>query len=75
MERLVRYIKVIACVLEIKLIVFVNVRSYLDKNQVESLIKESLRQEVNMLLIENQEKDCLEGCFRYIIDSDGCEIF
>lgn len=75
LERLVRYIKVIACVLEIKLIVFVNVRSYLDKNQVESLIKESLRQEVNMLLIENQEKDCLKGCFRYIIDSDGCEIF
>lgn len=32
-------------------------------------------QEVKALFIEDQERSCMEGGRRYIIDTDGCEIY
>ena len=74
-ERIVRYIKIAADVLKTKLFVFVNIRSYLLDTQMQELVKEISYQDIKVLFIENQERDCLEGGFRYIIDKDGCEIY
>lgn len=74
-EKIVRYIKIIVQVLGIKVVTFVNIRSYLSDAQMEQLLKEAFYQEIQILLIENQERSCLKDTFRYIIDIDKCEIF
>lgn len=74
-ERLFNYIKNVVNVLRIKLFVFVNLRSYLTDEQMKNLIKEMKYQEVQGIFIENQERACLEGGMRYIIDKDNCEIY
>ena len=74
-ERLIRYIKVAVNVLLTKVFVFINIRSYLTDLQMQELIKEICYQEVKALFIENQERSCMEGGRRYIIDTDGCEIY
>lgn len=74
-ENLMRYIKIVSGVLGIKVMIFVNVRSYLDNEQMELLLKEAAYQEIQILLIENQKRTCLKETFCYIIDNDKCEIF
>lgn len=74
-ENLIRYIRTVSSVLGIKIIAFVNLRSYLDDVQLECLLKEANYQEIQILLIENQQRTCLKGAFCYIIDNDKCEIF
>ncbi|WP_461815856.1 type II-A CRISPR-associated protein Csn2 [Faecalimonas sp.] len=75
LEKLIRYMKVVAQVLGIKVITFINLRSYLNDEQMEQLLKEAIYQEIQILLVENQERTCLKDIFRYIIDNDKCEIF
>lgn len=75
LEKLIRYLKVVAQVLGIKVITFINLRSYLSDEQIEQLLKEAIYQEIQILLVENQERTCLKDTFRYIIDNDKCEIF
>ena len=43
--------------------------------QIQKLIKEIRYQEAKILFMESQERACLEGGMRYIIDRDGCEIY
>ena len=74
-ERLCSYIKSAVNVLGIKIFVFVNLRSYLPDMQMQGLIQEIRYQEVQALFIENQERACIEGGMRYIIDKDRCEIY
>ena len=74
-EKLVSYIKIVVKVLAVKLVVFVNIRSYLTDEQMQALCKEMTYQEVKGLFIENQERSCVEGVRRYIIDKDKCEIY
>lgn len=74
-ERLIRYVKIAVEVLSTKVFVFVNIRSYLTDSQVQELIKEVGYQEAKILFMESQERGCLEGGMRYIIDKDGCEIY
>ena len=75
LEHLIRYIKLVVELLGVKLIIFVNLRSYLSDRQFSGLIQEIKYQEIKALFIENQEKACIEGGMRYIIDKDGCEIY
>lgn len=75
LEHLIRYIKLVVELLGVKLIIFVNLRSYLSDRQFMGLIQEIKYQEIKALFIENQEKACIEGGMRYIIDKDGCEIY
>ena len=75
LEHLIRYIKLVVELLGVKLIIFVNLRSYLSDLQFRKLIQEIKYQEIKVLFIENQEKVCIEGGMRYIIDKDGCEIY
>lgn len=74
-ERLVCYVKNAVNVLRVKAFVFINLRSYLTDEQMQELIQEIKYQEVYALFIENQERACLEGGMRFIIDKDGCEIY
>ncbi|MCB5387572.1 type II-A CRISPR-associated protein Csn2 [Blautia glucerasea] len=74
-ERLCSYIKNAVNVLGVRLFAFVNLRSYLTDEQMQELIKEIIYQEIQALFIENQERTCLKGGMRYIIDKDYCEIF
>ena len=75
LEHLIRYIKLVVELLGVKLIIFVNLRSYLSDRQFSGLIQEIKYQEIKALFIEKQEKACIEGGMRYIIDKDGCEIY
>ena len=74
LEKIVHYIKVVRLLLKKQVFVFVNVRSYLTVRQVEQLIKEAAYQEVQILLIENVMRDCVNSERCCIIDSDKCEI-
>ena len=74
-ERLIRYVKIAVEVLSTKVFVFVNIRSYLADSQVQELIKEVGYQDAKILFMESQERGCLKGGMRYIIDRDGCEIY
>ena len=73
-ERIIRYIKIVVSILNIRVLVFVNLRSYLTDEQIQELMKEALRQQIYIVLVENFQKNCIEGGKRYIIDKDMCEI-
>lgn len=73
-ERLVQYIKVLSELLHIKVIVFVNLRSYLNEKQLQELMKEAKYLEIALLLIECIQRPLLLNERLYIIDLDGCEI-
>lgn len=73
-ERIIRYVKVVVSILHIKVLVFVNLRSYLTDEQVRELMNEALRQQIRIVFVENSQKNCIEGGKRYIIDKDMCEI-
>lgn len=51
-----------------------NLRSYLTDEQIQELMEEALRQQIYVVLVENSQKNCIEGGKRYIIDKDMCEI-
>lgn len=73
-EKLVQYMKVMSELLGKKLLVFVNIRSYLENEQVQELMKNAVYNEISLLFIENMQRNfsTIENC--YIIDEDGCEI-
>ena len=73
LEQLTEYVKIIARLLNRKLLILVNICSYLDIQSVEELIKMCEYVKLPVLLIENCERD-LEGCKTYIIDKDQCLI-
>lgn len=73
LERLIQYIKIMAAV-GVKLFIFVNLRSYLSDYQMKEIIKETQYQEVQCLFMENQQRSCIEGGKRCILDKDRCEI-
>lgn len=73
-ERIIRYVKIVVSILHIRVLVFVNLRSYLTDEQIQELMEEALRQQIYVVLVENSQKNCIEGGKRYIIDKDMCEI-
>lgn len=74
-EKINQYIKIMAELLEKKILVLVNARSYFDEVQLEELRKNAIYNEVVLLLVENQQKSFSTSVNQYIIDEDGCEIF
>lgn len=74
LDRLDQYIKILAELLKRKLLVMVNIRSYLDDEQLTQLLNNAVYNEVNILLIESVQRKLIEGTLHYIIDFDGCEI-
>lgn len=74
-EMLNQYIKITAELLKKKIVVFINISSYLSEEQLKELLKNAAYDEIILLLIENHQKDYfLEDTRCIIIDKDGCEI-
>ena len=73
-EKICRYVKVIGDILGIKLVIFVNLRSFLNDEQIKSIVNDVSYEDVGLLFVESHDKGCIEGMNRYIIDKDLCEI-
>ena len=58
-----------------KVLVFINIRSYLENEQIQELIKNAVYNEISLLFIENIQRDFSEMKKYYIIDKDGCEVY
>lgn len=74
MQNISQYMKLIAELLSKKVIVFVNVRSYMEIWQVEEIIREAAHNEMAVLFIESSQKSFPKDVIQYIIDNDICEI-
>jgi len=74
-EKLTEYIKVVAQVLGIKVVVLANVQPYLSEADLRYIKKIAEYEKVTVLFIDNDEKECY-NCYdaKYIIDADLCEI-
>ena len=59
LEHLIRYIKLVVSLLNVRLIILVNIRSYLNDTQFDELIQEIKYQEIKVLFIENQGRGCI----------------
>ena len=74
-EYLCQYITIITSLMNKKLIILVNLRSYINDEQLKLLVENLRYKEITLLFIENMERKLLNGFYRYIIDSDQCEIY
>ena len=74
LEKLTEYIKMVSELLQYKLIILVNIKSYLNEEEINSLYQTVHYAKVYLLLIENLERETLLKENRIIIDNDMCEI-
>lgn len=73
-EKLVEFIRIQVSLLEIRVLCFVNLKSYLTQEEMEELYKAAFYNKINLVLIESIEKDKLENEQIYIVDKDRCLI-
>jgi CRISPR type II-A-associated protein Csn2 len=74
LDRLVSYINVSSSLLKIKNFFFVNLKSFLNLDELKKLYHEAQLNEVNLFLLESAEREVLEQEKIVIIDKDLCEI-
>lgn len=67
-----QYMKLLQQLLHVKILVLVNIKSYLTKEQLELLYQEAFYSKVQLLLLESYESYHLECESVIIIDSDKC---
>lgn len=70
-----QYIKIMSELMRKKVIVLVNIGSYVSYGQLKQIIQNAVYNEIALLLIENMQRELPERVYQYIIDKDGCEIF
>lgn len=75
LSKTAQYLKVAAILLNKKVLVFVNLSFYLEKKEIEELLKEAFYLKMFVILIESHEIDFSVASKRYIIDKDNCEIY
>lgn len=70
-----QYLHVISKLLNKKVVIFVNLSSYLEKAEMIALLEQAFYLKIFLIFLEKEEicLDILSKC--YIIDVDGCEIF
>lgn len=73
-ERLMNYIKILSCFCNIKIMFFVNLKSYLSQFELEEIYKCGFYTKINMILLENVQKEKLENESICILDKDLCII-
>lgn len=73
-EKLVEYIKICSFICKYKLIIFVNLKTYLSDEEIEELYKTSSYCKISLLLIESREINWNGDEMEYIIDKDQCLI-
>ena len=74
-ERLVQYMKIMAELLGKKLMIFVNIRSYINEEQLKRVMETAVHNELALLFIENIQRDFSNDRRYYIIDKDKCEVY
>lgn len=73
-EKILQYLKLVSGILSKKLIILVNIRSYLSPEKMEHLIQFAQYNEIQLLLIESMQRTFTDVTKKFIIDIDGCEI-
>ncbi len=71
-EKLEEYIKILAQIVCPKLVIFLNLKVFLEKEEIENLIKICFYNKVTILLIESDERYSLDNEKMFIIDKDRC---
>lgn len=74
LETLVEYIRVLSFLCQMKVVVFLNLRSYLDIKSITELHKMAMYYKISILLIESCEREKLPDSKTVIIDKDNCLI-
>ena len=73
-EKLIEFIKVCSQLLDIRLIAFVNLKSYVSHDELLEIYRMAVYLKVNLLLIESAERESFGPEKYYIIDKDKCLI-
>lgn len=73
-EKVIQYVKVLSTMTGIRIFVFVNLRSYLQNNQIQNLIIDMQYLDIMGIFIENSQRSPIKGVEQHILDSDMCEI-
>lgn len=73
-EILFNYIKMLKELCGINVIILVNIKTFLDKEQLLELYKMACYNKINLLLIESEQRQMLENEKYYVIDKDNCLI-
>lgn len=73
-EKLCKYAEILFNLLSLKLIVFVNLKSYLSKDEIELVYKFFTYNNINIFLLESTFQQKNEWEFCVIVDNDLCEI-
>lgn len=74
-ENLWNYIKVMSDLFHIKVFVFVNLKSFLSKQELDLLYTQCFYEQKQLLLIESHDTPARTDEIKYIIDVDGCMIY
>ena len=72
-ELITDYVEMMRELAKTKLFVFIALRSFVSDDELKRLIKNVDDREVNILLIEDQTREKVEGLKRLTIDADLCE--
>lgn len=73
-EKITEYIKLLSGLVRVKLLCFVNLKSYLSEEQLERIYQVASYNKLTLLLLENLERKQLKQEKTYIIDRDRCLI-
>ncbi len=73
-EKVAEYIKVMSAVCKCELIIFLNLKMYFTKEELELLYKQAIYSNIKLILIENLEREQLSGEKIQILDYDKCWI-
>lgn len=73
-EKIEEYVKVLADILHIKLLILLNIKEYLTKEEIDNLQKICFYKKIFLLLIESEERFVLDNEKTFIIDKDRCLI-
>ena len=75
LEKIIEYLKVVNQFLSINSFVFLNLKSYLTSEELESFYKDCFYNKYNLFLIESTDSEYRFDCEKHrIIDKDLCEI-
>lgn len=73
-EKIEEYIKVLSDILHMKLVIFLNIKEYLTKEEMNNLQKICFYKKIFLLLIESEERFTLVNEKTFIVDKDRCLI-
>ena len=71
---LIEYLKILVNYCGIKIVSFINLKSYLSEEEILELYKYSNYNKIQLLLIESTERTILQNEMVHIVDADKCII-